>query len=312
MKSFFIALGLCLSLVASAEPLNKIVVFGDSLSDNGNLYEYMKRQLPLSPPYYQGRFSNGPVWVEHLAKFYFPNDPDAHLLDYAFGGSGVRENDDDDDDDDEEALLSLDREIDSYLLAHHDRADPASLYIVWMGANNYLAIPDDADGTLQRVNDGIKTSLLRLVNKGAKYIMVANLPDLGKTPAAIDFDAVNLLSSLSTQHNAMIAEQVAGLQEEYPQVQWLLFYVGEIFMRAIDFPETYGFTNTKDTCYEAATLSSSSQSVLKMVASVKPHLGNNACDGYLFFDPVHPSGRAHEYLARESIDLIEKAGVKFK
>ncbi|MDF1929887.1 hypothetical protein PGH45_07210 [Legionella pneumophila] len=38
-----------LSGVVSATPLNNIVVFGDSLSDNGNLYEYMKHQLPQSP-----------------------------------------------------------------------------------------------------------------------------------------------------------------------------------------------------------------------------------------------------------------------
>ena len=52
--------------IVAATPLQNIVVFGDSLSDNGNLYEIMKHQLPQSPPYYKGRFSNGPVWVEHL------------------------------------------------------------------------------------------------------------------------------------------------------------------------------------------------------------------------------------------------------
>ncbi len=44
-------------IVADA-PLHNIVVFGDSLSDNGNLYEIMKHQLPQSPPYFEGRFSN--------------------------------------------------------------------------------------------------------------------------------------------------------------------------------------------------------------------------------------------------------------
>lgn len=310
MRSIFIALGLCCSLMVSAEPLNKIVVFGDSLSDNGNLYEYMKRQLPLSPPYHQGRFTNGPVWVEHLAKYYFPSDPNAHLLDYAFGGSGIRG--DDDDDDEEEALLSLDREIDSYLLAHHDRADESSLYVVWMGSNNYLAIPEEVDSTLNKVNDGIRTSLLRLVSKGAKHILVVNLPDLGKTPAAVDFDAVDLLTTFSVRHNAMLGEQVEDLKKEYPSVQWLLLDVGDIFSRAVNFPESYGFTNVTDTCYEAATLSASPQSVLKMVAGVKSETAVDACEGYLFFDPVHPSGPAHEWLALETRTLFEKAGVEFK
>lgn len=310
MKSIFILLGLCFSLTVSAGPVNKLVVFGDSLSDNGNLYEYMKHQLPVSPPYYQGRFTNGPVWVEHLAAYYFPNDPQAHLLDYAFGGSGVRVEDEDDDDDDE-ALLSLDREVDSYLLAHHDKADDESLYIIWMGANNYLAIPDEVEGTVLRVNEGIRASALRLVEKGAKHIMLVNLPDLGKTPAAVDFESVDLFSTLSAQHNAMLDQNIVALKEDYPDVQWLLLDVNDMFARAINFPQTYGFTNVTDTCYEAATLSSSSQSVLKLVASVQAQQGHDACQGYLFFDPVHPSGPAHETLAREAIALIDKSGLEF-
>ena len=38
----------------------QIVVFGDSLSDNGN--QYKNTGQPPSPPYYNGRFSNGPTW----------------------------------------------------------------------------------------------------------------------------------------------------------------------------------------------------------------------------------------------------------
>lgn len=48
-----------------------IVFFGDSLSDTGNLYAQSQALLgtptPVSPPYYNGRFSNGPVWTEHFA-----------------------------------------------------------------------------------------------------------------------------------------------------------------------------------------------------------------------------------------------------
>ena len=125
------------SILASAASLNKLVVFGDSLSDNGNLYEYMKHQLPVSPPYFEGRFTNGPVWVELLMKYYYPTDSNAHLLDYAFGGAGVLENDDDDSDDE---LFTLRREMDSYFLAHQDKADENSLFVVWIGSNNYLAV----------------------------------------------------------------------------------------------------------------------------------------------------------------------------
>ena len=98
MKIILTGLMLFFSTWATATPLNKIVVFGDSLSDNGNLYEYMKHKLPISPPYFEGRFTNGPVWIENIATFYYPDDAEAHLLDYAFGGSGVSEPDDGDED----------------------------------------------------------------------------------------------------------------------------------------------------------------------------------------------------------------------
>ena len=67
--------------IVAATPLHNVVVFGDSLSDNGNLYELMRHQLPPSPPYFEGRFSNGPVWIEHLMASYFSENPSAHLLD---------------------------------------------------------------------------------------------------------------------------------------------------------------------------------------------------------------------------------------
>ena len=39
---------------ASAQSYSRLVVFGDSLSDNGNLYAVTAGTTPLSPPYYQG------------------------------------------------------------------------------------------------------------------------------------------------------------------------------------------------------------------------------------------------------------------
>ncbi len=49
-------------------PFSRIVMFGDSLSDTGKMYGKMRGYLPSSPPYYQGRFSNGPVWLERLTQ----------------------------------------------------------------------------------------------------------------------------------------------------------------------------------------------------------------------------------------------------
>lgn len=43
-------------------------VFGDSLSDTGNLFQKTAGLLPPSPLYFNGRFSNGALSVEQLAQ----------------------------------------------------------------------------------------------------------------------------------------------------------------------------------------------------------------------------------------------------
>ncbi|HBI21017.1 MAG TPA: lysophospholipase [Legionella sp.] len=310
MNVIMTLLALLFSIQVSATSLNKIVVFGDSLSDNGNLYEYMKHELPLSPPYFQGRFTNGPVWVELLADAYYPKDGPAHLLDYAFGGAGVSE--EVDDDDDEEVLFTLRREVDSYLLSHQDQADASSLYIVWMGSNNYLGVPTDEEQAVAAVVLGIRHDVERLVKKGAQHIMVVNVSDLGRTPAAKDFDAVDALTSLSNKHNQRLKENMAELRQLYPDVQWLYFDVNQVLDDLLMSPEQYGFTNITDTCYEEMVDNPSGRSILTMVSTVKSRRAVDACTGYLFFDPVHPTAPAHQIMVERTKKMLDEAGITFE
>ena len=309
MKILVTVFTIFFSIVTSAAvPLNKLVVFGDSLSDNGNLYEYMKHQLPVSPPYYKGRFTNGPVWVELLMDGYYAETGQAHLEDYAFGGAGVLAEVEDD-----EGLFTLRQEMDSYFLAHQDKADEQSLYMIWIGSNNYLGVPDDAEKSLNIVNNGIQSALQRLVDKGAKYILVLDVPDLGLTPAARDFDAVDKLTYLSLQHNLRVEKVVMKFKQRYPDVQWLFLDVNETFTDIIHHPEKYGFANVIGTCYEEAGRPQGAKSILKMVASVKQKsLGTaGACDGFFFFDPVHPSAAVHQLVAERTRMLLDLNGVVF-
>lgn len=308
MKIIVAALALFFSSFVSAVTLDKIVVFGDSLSDTGNLYEYMKHQMPISPPYYQGRFTNGPVWVELLLQHYYQDKMNEHLLDYAFGGAGVASENSDDDD----ALFTLGHEVDSYLLAHQDKADDHTLYVVWIGCNNYLALPDDVEQTIKEVNWGIKTNIERLISKGARHFLVVNLPDLGKTPTARDFDAIDLLSFSSLQHNEALSQNIEKLRQAYPAVQWIFFDTNQVLNEILLDPVHYGFTNITDTCYEAVVDEHpSAKSILNMVATVKTPLAKDACDGFLFFDPVHPSEPAHQIMADRLIALFKQLEVKF-
>ena len=86
-----LALALSLTTPASAGPITGIVVFGDSLSDAGNVYAATGNKFPPAP-YSAGRFSNGPVWVQQLGSKLGVPVPTPSMSggsDYAFGGAAT-------------------------------------------------------------------------------------------------------------------------------------------------------------------------------------------------------------------------------
>jgi len=56
------------SAFAAIPTYDALVVFGDSYCDVGNLY-LATGGAEAAPPYYDGRFSNGPIWLDHVAGF---------------------------------------------------------------------------------------------------------------------------------------------------------------------------------------------------------------------------------------------------
>src|SRR5688572_20221274 len=78
------------ALSAKAEgPFSSVVVFGDSTVDTGNL-NLATGGAVAGPPYFSGRFSNGPAWVEVLAERLGLEAPAPCLIggtNYAWGGA---------------------------------------------------------------------------------------------------------------------------------------------------------------------------------------------------------------------------------
>jgi phospholipase/lecithinase/hemolysin len=274
------------SSVVAATSLSNIVVFGDSLSDTGNFYEFSEHQFPTSPPYFEGHFSNGPIWIERLMESYFPTMPALSPIEnYAFGGAAValKEN---------EKQVSLQQEISHYLKDHYERAEANSLFVVWIGANNYLGKLNDADQTITDVNAGIVASLKRLVEKGAKHIMVINLPDLGKSPLAVDMHAEDVLSYTSAGHNKALAASVEQLQQDFSEVQWIYYDVNAAFTEIRANPAAHGFDNVNESCL-----------------SVAP---NTDCNKFFFFDSVHPTTYTHKLLGEAAHLLLDQADIQFQ
>src|SRR5690242_18787365 len=92
MKRWFTlsVLSLSFAFAASnqASAFQQLVVFGDSLSDTGNTFA--AAALP-QPPYYDGRWTNGPNWVDYFAPLAGFSAPTAYLryrgTNFAVGGA---------------------------------------------------------------------------------------------------------------------------------------------------------------------------------------------------------------------------------
>lgn len=246
---------------ASAQNFEQMYVFGDSLSDVGNVFETTKGDIPPSPPYFQGHYSNGPVWVEYLAsKLKLTSNPDTN---FAFGGAttgGSKGT--------YEGLLGQVHRF----TATNSSANPNALYILWAGANDYLSGATDSTAPINNLVMAVKS----LSKVGAKNILVVNLPDLGKLPATRTSQRSDLLNNLTQKHNSELAAALNDLRQELgSDINIIYLDVDSRFNQVINEPEKFGFTNVTNPCLTNVSI----------------------CDNpneYLFWDDIHPTTAAHK------------------
>lgn len=311
MKWMMLGFAVFFSMNSFALSLNKIIVFGDSISDNGHFYEVMSGVYPPSPPYYYGRFSNGPIWIDLLMEYLYPNHAADHLLNYAYGGAVVNTNPDHDD-----SLFYLDNQINQYLSLHDQEDFSSNLYVLWAGSNNYMEFPESGNEEVKLVVDSLINQYIRLIERGAKYLMVVNQVDLGKTPVAVVFNAENYLSDLSLKHNLYFKKSLDELKTAYPDVVWVDLDVAQMVDDILKTPANYGITYLTETCFDAIYEGSSVPSGIsqKMASTelypLKPML--YPCDGYLFFDPIHPAHAVHQEIFHRVQILLDKENIYFE
>ena len=246
-----------------ATPFNNIVFFGDSLSDNGNLYSVDFGFLPKSPPYFQGRFSNGYVWSEQLATILY-NQSYVSTVNYAVGGeTAIFHNPID-------GFLpySLTASLNSYLFRTIFSDRSRALFVIWIGANDYLPQKDPVEDQNDRnhtkrqqlvealthdVVANIKATVESLIYHGGTNFLIINLPDLSKNPYAKESGMGGLLNALTVAHNAKLATTIAEIQNGYKTVNIHLFDVNKLFLTM--FADIDGFNkkhNTRLTNLETA------------------------------------------------------------
>lgn len=252
MKKFFMILMLLCCSQIFAAPFNRLVFFGDSLTDNGNLYQLALKIIPKSPPYYQGRFSNGPTWAEHVSKFFYDQEY-MQSANYAVGGATAifhlpTGN--------FAAPTNLGLEVDKYLIDNLFKDHSQTLFSVWIGGNDYLFDPNaDIESVTTNVTNKITHDIERLISYGGKYFIVFNLPDLAKTPYAKNgFE--EKLSMFSMIHNEKLAAGVKTLVDTYPNVAIIYVNIFDIFNDVISNPKKYNrkyhlnLQNVNEACWQ--------------------------------------------------------------
>lgn len=301
---------------AQALGFTSLYVFGDSLSDTGNTltqtaplattqppllpFPVPPAQLPTSTgvvdAYFQGRFSNGPVWIDFLSdQLAIPTSP----LNFSFAGlttgslnttlpflPGL-----------EQTLLSFQQTV--------TQPDPNALYILWAGANDYLGgLPflDPVNPVAQPVSR-LVAAIEQFVAGGAKTIMVANLPDLGQTPLVVERNQSSLVSPLVRLHNTSLAQALTALEPTLSQqgVTLISLDIFSLVNTAIQNPSEFGLTNVTDAClYPSPLFYNPLPEPLSVCANP---------DEYLFWDSLHPTTAAHRAIADFAYRRIEATAI---
>lgn len=283
---------------------DRMVVFGDSLSDPGNAFVLLKqvavRPYALIPdaPYARGglHFSNGKTWIEQLAQDIqlVPGAGPALQVprvftNYAVGGARARPG----------TLFDLSTQVGLFLGDFSGGAPADALYVVFVGGNDLrdavAALAGDPSGgtsmtILAAAVGAVVDNITALNSAGAAHFLVANAPNLALVPAIrLQGPAVQAAAeALSAAYNAALAAALAALEAALPVTIHRLD-VFSLINEIVASPETAGLTNVEAACI--------TPDVIVKAECTRP-------DEYLFWDGIHPTRAGHALLARKAREVL--------
>jgi lysophospholipase L1-like esterase len=315
------------SLGAALPAFSGVYVFGDSLVDPGNdlraarlLNELPFAFLPKGAPtadkgYFEGRFTDGYNFADLISNkllheptaatfpygftdplfglsIPFVSRPEGSNLSFAYGGALAIQGGD--------PPPGLDAQTDIY---RNFTPDPNALYVIAIGANDVRAlvpkggapvVGDAAEARLSAIASEITREVAQLYVRGARHVLVADIPEVGLTPdytGSVDEAARrSLVNGYAEKADAFLRADLGGLM--LPAGATLNDYDFLGYTSAvISNPAAYGFTNV-------------TQARTTVQAGALEPVGS----GFLFFDTIHPSAQAHAQIAAEILDSLQAPG----
>ena len=260
-----------------ANAYTQVIVFGDSMSDNGNMYkigmDLANWGVPM-PPNVGGRFTNGPVILEIMS--YVLHKP---LLNYAFGGakSGY------------DSLIpaygfniGMNTEVDDFIgNLGWKSADSKALYVIWTGPDDfYKGVNIFNPKVVSTVTNNINSAMTKLYKKGARNFFIPLMPDLSITPSAgIHATVTDGYKEAAYQRSSEFATSLTSMlksfAKQYPLAKVRTFDTFTVLTTELQKYEALGY-NVTDACY------------------TPPFMGlpGPVCDNpdeYVFWDENHPT-----------------------
>lgn len=288
-----------------ADVFSSFWVFGDSLSDNGNLAALTG--FP-PPPYDAGRFTNGEVWNERFLADFGPGSG----ANFAFGsaravpnpGTGLGQ----------DSIPDLPDQVGAFLAVRPSLTlGDRSLASVFVGANDVFATiaaagaagaaaavtdPASVAGVVSGVIDSGVTAAITRITAEVKRLSdfdidefaLWNLPDLGTTPRLVGGEpgAAMLGTQATLAYNLAFDGMVAGLIAEGLTIHTVDTF--GLFVAATANPDRFGLSNLTEACFPV------DPSDLLIPGFVPPPVCTDA-DTRLYWDKLHPTRVGHDALA---------------
>ncbi|CAG8664297.1 10117_t:CDS:2 [Gigaspora margarita] len=185
---------------------DKIVVFGDSFSDTGNVYSMTPKQLPSMN--FEGRFCDGKVWSEYLAELL-----DVELVNYAIGGASSDKAFTDHQSD----VPGLKQQVQNYI-SNRSRFENCdrTLFVLWTMGQDYII--SNYTASPKSILTNIASCVSLLINHlGATHILIPGIPDLSQSPLhKNDSDArISLIKTVCKSHNQALKNFIDLLKKIY-------------------------------------------------------------------------------------------------
>ncbi|KAJ3339432.1 hypothetical protein HDU93_008247 [Gonapodya sp. JEL0774] len=294
--------------------IDSIVAFGDSLTDIGSFF--LESDGIPSSPYFNGRYSNGPLYIEYMA-----NKTGATLVNFAFAGATTGSSGN------KTVMnlpaanaitvdtLSLSGQVELYLSEPNTIENKGTVHLINIGMFDYIdyltaiasggAGASNTEAITTSVVSNITAAITRLNTQGANTFVIVGLSDLSILP--IVNNVQKLSSAVGTLFTSSLAE-ITSKHNSKLQAALTTFAASSgssssgLRVRFINMASDATVTAARAKFSAVTECLSSSKVGLDLAG---PYTACTDPAAHWFWDYLHPTTQAHSAIADVIISQLQ-------